>query len=295
MINSLISTEKKIALQRAFLGNETLYFEHSNGFEQAVKDGFFLLKRPAFIDLTPGLRLASSFYKDADHNDPYTGFKLKEGIYYDREHFQTEHILLDQYARKDILPFELNQLCDQMNYIGILILKNICKWLMIDSKDWNHVTCGVLQNEGTHWFACSHYRSDLRRPGCAAHKDTGYVTVLHIDEDGLEAFIDDVWVHIEPVPGYFVINFGASLEILTQNLKTPIKAIFHRVREMKPKANGQERYSFAAFLNPPTHLNLYQYSVKGMPEAYMLVKDFLEGFNKSTWYDKHEQFGIHQA
>ena len=292
MIKNENNKEKRLILQRARLDTGNLQFDNEDGFKTAIENGFFLLKRPVHIDLEPGLKLANSFYKNTDKNNPYEGFKEKEGVYFDREHFQTEHILLDQHARKELFPEELNKLCNQMNDIGIIILKSICQKLGMASRNWDEVTCGTLKNEGTHWFACSHYRSELKRPGCAVHQDTGFVTVLHIDQEGLEALIDDEWVDIEPVQGYFVINFGASLEILTKNLKNPVKAVLHKVREIKSRKKGNDRYSFAAFLNPPAHLDLYQYSSRGNLEKYMPVKDFLEKFNKSTWYDRHDQFGI---
>ena len=131
--------------------------------------------------------------------------------------------------------------------------------LKFQKKDWFKVSGGSIENKGTQWFACSHYRSNLRRPGCATHKDTGFVTVLFIDQPGLQALIKDNWVDINPLDGYFVINFGASLEILTKYLKYPIKAILHRVKEIVYKKGIKDRYSFASFLNSPANLELYQY------------------------------------
>ena len=281
------------ALQKAFIVNNDICFEKSNGFEKAIKDGFFLLKIPEYITLEPGIKLGESFYKEQQEVfNPYLGFKNKENIYFDREHFQTEHILLDQHNREEIFPSELNELCNQMNQVGIAILQYIFKRLEIPEDVWFQVTGGAIENYGTHWFACSHYRTHLQLPGCATHKDTGFVTVLYIDKTGLQAHIEKKWVNIGPIKGYFVINFGASLEILTQNLKYPIKAILHRVKEIKFQDGVKDRYSFAAFLNPPSHLDLYQYDKDKILKVYMPVQQFLDEFNTTVWNDKHEKFGI---
>jgi len=280
-------------LQKACIKNNEVCFDYTQGFEEAIKDGFFLLEIPKYINLGSGIKLGESFYKEQQEVfNPYFGFKNKESIYFDREHFQTEHILLDQNSRKELFPSELNELCNQMNQIGIIILKYILKKLEIPEDVWSQVTGGAIENKGTHWFACSHYRTYLQLPGCATHKDTGFVTVLYIDQTGLQAYIEREWVDIEPVKGYFLINFGASLEILTQNLKYPIKAILHRVKEIKFQESVKDRYSFAAFLNPPSNLDLYQYNQDKTLKVYMPVQQFLDEFNKTVWNDKHEQFGI---
>lgn len=279
-------------LQKAFIKNNDLYFEQTQGFETAIKDGFFLLEIPKYINLEPGIKLGESFYKEQQEIlNPYCGFKNKENIYFDREHFQTEHILLD-HNNQNIFPAELNELCSQMNQIGITILQYIFEKLEIPEEVWFQVTGGAIKNKGTHWFACSHYRTHLPLPGCPTHKDTGFITVLYIDQDGLQAHIEDTWVNITPLQGYFVINFGASLEILTQNLKYPIKAILHRVQQIKIMRDQKDRYSFAAFLNAPSDLNLYQYDKNKNLQIYMPVQKFLDEFNKTVWNDKHEKFGI---
>jgi isopenicillin N synthase-like dioxygenase len=115
---------------------------------------------------------------------------------------------------------------------------------------------------------------------------------LFINQSGLEALIADQWVDITPTEGYFVINFGASLEILTKYLKYPVKAILHRVKEVVYQKGVKDRYSFASFLNSPANLDLYQYDKDKSLKVYMPVQQFLDEFNKTVWNDKHEKFGI---
>jgi len=278
-------------LQKAYVKDNNMFFESLNSFEEAINDGFFLLKIPEYIDLSPGIKLSESFYQESNKADAYTGFKNKN-IYFDREHFQTEHILLDQNHRKDLFPEELNVLCNMMDKIGTIVLQYVFQQLEIPKHDWFKISGGSIESKGTQWFACSHYRTNLRRPGCATHKDTGFITVLFINQSGLEAFIEDQWVDITPTEGYFVINFGASLEILTKYLKYPVKAILHRVKEVVYQKGVKDRYSFASFLNSPANLDLYQYDEDKSLKVYMPVQQFLDEFNKTVWNDKHEKFGI---
>jgi len=279
-------------LQKAYVKDNNMFFESLNSFEEAINDGFFLLKIPEYIDLSPGIKLSESFYQESTIADAYTGFKNKKNIYFDREHFQTEHILLDQNHRKDLFPEELNVLCNMMDKIGTIVLQYVFQQLEIPKHDWFKISGGSIESKGTQWFACSHYRTNLRRPGCATHKDTGFITVLFINQSGLEAFIEDQWVDITPTEGYFVINFGASLEILTKYLKYPVKAILHRVKEVVYQKGVKDRYSFASFLNSPANLDLYQYDEDKSLKVYMPVQQFLDEFNKTVWNDKHEKFGI---
>ena len=279
-------------LQKAYVKDNNMFFESSNSFAEAINDGFFLLKIPEYIDLSPGIKLSESFYQESNKADAYTGFKNKKNIYFDREHFQTEHILLDQNHRKDLFPEELNVLCNMMDKIGTIVLQYVFQQLEIPKHDWFKISGGSIESKGTQWFACSHYRTNLRRPGCATHKDTGFITVLFINQSGLEAFIEDQWVDIIPTEGYFVINFGASLEILTKYLKYPVKAILHRVKEVVYQKGVKDRYSFASFLNSPANLDLYQYDKDKSLKVYMPVQQFLDEFNKTVWNDKHEKFGI---
>jgi hypothetical protein len=286
---------KIFQLQKAEIKNNRLIFEHEIGFDQAIKDGFFLLKKPQDLDLEPGIKISKNFYKIKSKEKNYcnySGYKNYEGIYFDREHFQTEHILLDKPNRIRYFPYELQTLTNKMNDIAIIILKNIFDKIKIPKQDWNKITGGAIDNQGNHWFSSSHYRSYMEKQGCATHKDTGFVTVLYINEEGLEANINDEWISVRPQPGYFVINFGHSLEILTAKMTIPIKAILHRVKKIKKQHGKEDRYSFATFINTQTHMNLYQYDEFGNLNFYQTVEDYLYEFNKKAWNDKYSDFGL---
>lgn len=287
---------RRLALERAVVRGGALVFAAPDGPDRALRDGCFLLERPAELDVTPGLTLSRQFYRAAEDGPPetraYRGFRDRPGVYFDREHFQTEHVLIDGPGRAALFPPELSELCDRMNGLGLLVLRHVLAQLEVPRARWHEVTGGAVDNAGTHWFASSHYRPERDQLGCAPHKDTGFVTILYIDQDGLEAAVDGDWLSIDPEPGCFVVNFGGSLEILTRRTRTPVRAILHRVRQTTRVPGVEDRFSFAAFVNPPATGMLYECDAAGGAAPCQRVEDFLVEFNKATWNDRHDDFGI---
>jgi hypothetical protein len=287
---------RRLRLERAALRDGRLAFAGSAAISRALRDGCFALETPPDLDLAPGITLSRAFYRAHDDGDPdlraYRGFREHADVYFDREHFQTEHVLIDGPGRRRLFPPALIAMCDRMNDVALTMLRCVLAEIGLPQPLWSRVTGGAVDNLGTHWFASSHYRPERDLPGCAPHKDTGFVTVLYIDQPGLEASIGGEWVPIDPVPGCLIVNFGGSLEILTQRTRTPVRAILHRVRRTTPAAGAQDRFSFAAFANPPASGVLYQVDADGRAHPHQRVEDFLVEFNRATWNDRHDAFGI---
>ncbi|MET7617102.1 2-oxoglutarate and iron-dependent oxygenase domain-containing protein [Streptomyces sp. NPDC005408] len=82
--------------------------------------------------------------------------------------------------------------------------------------------------------------------GVGAHKDYGFLTLLHQDEiGGLQVERGDGLFHeVPPLPGAFVVNLGELLEVATNGY---LKATNHRV--VSPPG-AVERYSVPFFYNP---------------------------------------------
>ncbi|MFD9218546.1 isopenicillin N synthase family dioxygenase [Streptomyces sp. NPDC060064] len=82
--------------------------------------------------------------------------------------------------------------------------------------------------------------------GVGAHKDYGFLTLLHQDEiGGLQVQRGDGLFHeVPPIPGAFVVNLGELLEVATNGY---LLATNHRV--VSP-AGATERYSVPFFYNP---------------------------------------------
>ncbi|MEZ4359572.1 MAG: 2OG-Fe(II) oxygenase family protein [Kofleriaceae bacterium] len=292
---SLRAPRPPLLLQTAALRDGRVHFDAPEGFAQALCDGCFYLEIPEALDLLPGKVLGREFYRDLEDGEPataaYRGFRERGDVYFDREHFQTEHVLLDRPGRARHFPPELRAMCDALNDIARLVLRQVLDALGVPEAIWRQVTGGAIDDEGTHWFAASHYRPELDRMGCAPHKDTGFVTILYIEREGLEASVAQSWAPIDARPGAFVVNFGRSLELLMECSPRPVRAILHRVRKTVHTPGVEDRYSFAAFVNPPATGMLYRYD-GAQAVAYQSVEEFLVEFNKVTWNDRHDEFGI---
>lgn len=284
-----------LSLSIANLERGKLRFGQAGGVDNALKDGCFYLAIPDDLDLAPCITLARNFHLDKETGNglnSYRGYKSIGSIYFDREHFQTEHILLDQSAQEAYLPGEVLQSYRGMSRIAQICLRNILEILEIPRQHWAELTGGAIEGKGTNWFALSHYRSEREQLGCAAHKDTGFVTVLYIEQNGLEAMTPNGWRSVDALEGHFVVNFGASFEHLTAAWGRKVHGIYHRVRQIFPSEICENRFSFAAFANPPARGQQYQILRSGIPRSTGSVEEFLRKFNEETWRDGHHDFGI---
>lgn len=281
-------------LERAAIHDGRLEFRTEGGLGKALEDGLFRLAIPEELDLDPGIRFAQEFWTEpaGTSTDQYRGFRSCPDVYFDRENFQTEHVLADRWARKRTFPSEVAALAEDMNVLALVVLRATLQRIGIDPSLWSTVTGGAVEDQGTHWFASNHYRPEREQPGCAPHRDTGFVTVLYIEDTGLEAAVENDWVPIEPTRGEFLVNFGGSLELLTERLATPVRAVLHRVRHTAPAPGAEHRFSFAAFINPPPSGDLYRMGTAGDAEPVQSVEEFLRDFNAKTWNDRHADFGI---
>jgi len=85
-------------------------------------------------------------------------------------------------------------------------------------------------------------RADDDRQGVGAHKDSGFVTVLLQDKQGLQVEGENGWIDAPPVPGTFVVNVGEILELASNGY---VRANVHRV--VSPPEDS-DRLSVAFFL-----------------------------------------------
>lgn len=282
----------------AEVAGESLRF-HSGSLDEAIDDGCFALAIPDGLDLTPGIRLANEFHLDPADAAPaevpgYRGFRLRKDVYFERAHYQTEHILIDGLRRRAEFPHPANVMCERMYAIGRIVLRATLSAVGIPSSLWQRATDHCVAGGGVEWFAVSHYRPGQDAPGAPEHKDTGFVTVLYCEQPGLEALIANDWHDVPPVPGHFLINFGAALEALTARLPVRVRAVLHRVRQCRPSsASRGDRFSFAAFLNPAAAGDAYQVLDDGSSLVSLgTVEALLRDFNRATWRDNHTDFGI---
>src|SRR5699024_480251 len=96
-------------LERAAIHDGQLEFVSEGGMGKALDDGLFRLAVPAELDLKSGIRFAQEFWTEPTGTsiDSYRGFRARPDMYFDRENFQTEHVLADRWARKNTFPSEV--------------------------------------------------------------------------------------------------------------------------------------------------------------------------------------------
>ncbi|WP_039877587.1 2OG-Fe(II) oxygenase family protein [Photorhabdus temperata] len=271
-------TYKSANMARSHLEGDHLIFADRDGFNQALRQGFFLLKAPSYMDFEYGDRFAYHFFEPATEGDllPYTGFKSctfstdYEG-YFDRKHDQWENFYIER-KHWSLIPSEVATLGQHMAHAGICILRSVLNHVGIPRSDWELVTEGLSEGLGHQMLGFNHYRSEKAAQGSKFHRDLGWVTVLRTTERGLLAYIDDELLTIDPVPGYLIINFGSSMEILTEDLEISVRANVHGV--VRTERNGQrDRMSYVMLLDNNLSGNIYKYSPQG-PIRVQSVKEF---------------------
>lgn len=100
---------------------------------------------------------------------------------------------------------------------------------------------------------------EFNQQGVGAHKDGGLITVLLNDEhDGLRVLqANGQWVDAPPMRGYFIVNTGELLELITDGY---VRADVHSV--VTPP-EGVNRYSIPFFLGANLHATLPRFHVIG--------------------------------
>lgn len=78
--------------------------------------------------------------------------------------------------------------------------------------------------------------------GVNEHKDFGFITILYITKPGLQVYVNDDWLDVNPKPGYVVINLANALELM---LGKKCNSALHRV--LLPR---EERITIALFIDP---------------------------------------------
>lgn len=262
-----------LALERAHFLGSRLVFDAEGGFARSIEQGFFLLKKPHGMVCTAAdlfarqFYLPTSCYREMEVPGRYQG-------YFDRPHDQWENFYIER-DNWHLLPRAVALLGTQMAALGLSVLRNTLAFLDVPSRDWPRLSAGLTDNRGHQMLAFNHFRSAKNTRGCKFHRDSGWVTVLRSTEPGLYAWIDGQVRAINPLPGYFIINFGSSFEVLTQRMATPVRANIHGVAQLQPRPAQSERTSYTVFLDSGLDGNLYQYR-NGRAVVVQSVEQFAE-------------------
>ncbi|MCK3667933.1 2OG-Fe(II) oxygenase family protein [Photorhabdus noenieputensis] len=184
------------------------------------------------------------------------------------------------------MPSEVATLGHHMAHIGICVLRSVLTYVGIPRRDWELVTDGISEGRGNLMLSFNHFRSEKAVRGSKFHRDLGWVTVLRSTERGLLAYINDELLAIDPVPGYLIINFGSSIEVLTENLTPNVRANVHGV--VRTERNGQpNRMSYVMYLVSNLAGNIYKYGPNG-PIKVQSVEEFVAQEVNRTYDDDND-------
>ncbi len=237
----LVSINQKELHENSPLLTETLL--------TAAQDGIFYLEfSPAIKErLATAHRFAYSWY----HNDQLKSFPFQEPSgYYDIVSCQGEHLICRREYWHAIYNAEMHELIDCFIDQGVLLLERLFPLVLpqLSQELWSTAVPGVFERTGEFFFSFNHYRPEKQMIGLTPHKDTGHLSLLYIDEEGLQARIRGSWYSVAPKEGFLVVNFGRAFELLVNN-PTRVVAVEHYVQQISQKAEAEDRISFGLFLD----------------------------------------------
>ena len=241
------AAEDEAHLQEAYVADGRVVFLNEQSRCRAFQDGVFLLRIPPELELSTADLFARTFHLgsdtapfgkyaelDASHfGDPLLGFH--------RRVHQIEQFLLERRFWHHY-PRPIAQLGEFLTRLSESLINDVLAAVGIPPALRSLATGGCSTGAGSYHLTFNHYRPEHEGPGLGAHKDDGFVTILRITQPGLEINTSGRWQSVPVRPDCFVINFGLSMELLTEGARTPIAAILHRVA-----AQTVERSSFGHF------------------------------------------------
>jgi len=257
---------------------------------QAARDGFFYVQIPTKAQdlIAHGLDFANNFYKDTHFTSlvdlpKFTGYRK-------HEHSQVEGFYCEREFWHELYPAEVAQLADCFNNLSLDLFRKIVP-LVLDQlpvEKYNQATGGLYNDRGMYHFEFKHYRTEQAEIGINPHQDTGYITLLFIDKKGLYVKINDIWQPVPPKPGYLIVNFGGTFEILV-NDKNKLQASWHFVERITPEKHGGDRINFALFSNNSLDVPAQRALVTGELEVVCAsYQEFLE----KTFLTVYQQMDI---
>ncbi|MFK0271634.1 2OG-Fe(II) oxygenase family protein [Pseudomonas asiatica] len=278
--------QSEATLQKAALEDGKLIFTSSNACLAALHDGIFLLRIPP--DFSPDAcdLFANNFYKQAPiassfrelkgdtFSDPLLGFHERIN--------QIEQFLLERRFWGSHYPTDIQSAGEKLTRYSGQLLNSILTLTDIEPQQWSLATGGASETQGSYHLTFNHYRPYAPGIGLASHKDDGFLTILRTTEPGLEINRNDRWEALPPDPCYFVVNFGLSMEILTRNSSTPIRAIMHRVRHQ-----NHDRCSFAHFTSshctPGSDAGIYRFCSSQGLQRICNSRDFINANDEEIY------------
>lgn len=260
-------------LALAEINRDRLCFENSDGLSKAIQDGFFYLRIPSDLDVSAADAFCHRFYEKGNEVD-YRSIKLDSPYqgYFDRPHDQWENLYLEA-ANWYLLPSAVSSVGRAMAGLGLKVLSSVLDDLKVPETLRPKVTGGLSRGHGHQMMAFNHYRPEKDMRGCKLHRDSGWVTVLRSTEPGLVRYHGGEYQKVLPKEGYFIINFGSTLEVLAQHHIPCVSSVVHGVVQTHPSTH--DRTSYLIFLDSDLQSMVHQW-VNGQAIPVQSMKDFAE-------------------
>lgn len=249
----------------------------------AAKLGFFYLEMTARQQelVQSAWKFAERFHEDEEFKALDFGGLSRHN---DREHVQNQAVYMERAHWGKVKQYEgdIHALAFQMDKLGIEILESALSLFNVPRALWSLATGRLTDGEGLRHLTFNHYRPKRRQPGLKPHRDFGYVTVLCINQDGLQVRLESEWVPLPPKDGHFVINFGRTLETFIN--RPDFKAAWHRVIRV-----NRNRSSIGWFSDGDPDTPIHRW-IEGAntEEVYPTVQSFL----KEAFSEAHEEGDI---
>jgi 2-oxoglutarate-Fe(II)-dependent oxygenase superfamily protein len=235
-------------LEVARIEGDSLVFESDGARARAYADGVFFLGIPESLDLSAGDEFSRQFYAGASAT-PYGRFRdLGPDVFCDpllgfhQRVDQIEQFLLESRFWQRYFPPEIAAIARELTALSRKIVRSVLEHADIPPECWAQATGGCADGAGSYHLTFNHYRPEMREIGLSSHKDDGFATILRAASRGLQVNRADQWESVSADPGYFVVNFGLSMELLTGDCGAPVSAIMHRVERQ-----SGDRSSFGHF------------------------------------------------
>lgn len=284
----------KITGPKAEIVRDTLSFQTNSSIDEALETGVMFIKIPSGFNSQAIKKFATSYYleKDGTEGDPYKGYakeSFKESILgYSSPNDQVELLQLELSLWKKYFPKPVFESLLLMNDVSKIVLKSIFHKIGASHEEIDLITGGMDNDKSLQYCIFNHYRSARNKIGFTAHKDSGFITTLYSIEPGLESYMEGRWVPIDPIPGYFTVNLGHSLEVLSSKMKKPIHAVYHHVRQTDNHTNNlPDRFSVGTYLGPRFDMDLYQYKATGELVFFQTFLDFQIAKAKEMGFEFH--------
>ncbi len=202
---------------------EGFEFRNSENFDEALKDGVFCIKRPDDVNIEEIRELANNFITDPT----CLNFSSRSSKgYIKSEDSQAIRFTLES-DDWSFYPENIRMSVNNLQYIGINIIKSILEKSSIPTELYFKATGGAIDGEGSYYMLLNYYDHKLIKPmGLKAHTDWGLITILDVVSDGLQVETDGTWRTVSLEDGYLIVMVGESLKKL---LPDQLNACNHRV------------------------------------------------------------------